>query len=169
MNRVIISLLSIIIVSCNSIALTENRTSLRAQLIYSSQQCNRSERSHSAILISDDQRYNLIFKRLNRHIIGSSEVVPPLIDFSKYIVLLLELGQRNTAGYEIRLADEDISLIDGVVHLGIVKDRPDPRKMTAMVITSPCIMIKLQIADYSLIRILDQQNELFIEIAARKK
>jgi hypothetical protein len=118
----------------------------------------------AAAWVDNEEALSLVYKRVRKHIIGSGEMKAPQVDFSKDGLLLIETGQRPTSGYELDITDEKVLVNKGTAIVKIYRGEPERESILAQVITSPCIMIKLPLGNYSLISIRDQNNEIYAEV-----
>ena len=65
----------------------------------------------------------------------------PEIDFNKYIVVAIFLGERNTGGYSAEVSSISLDKNDLVVH--VKENRPDPDKNHVTAICQPFCFIKI--------------------------
>ena len=156
--------LCLIIIACQHMGSGDNYKNESVEVVYKSHQCNRSDIEPAAAWLDNEEALSLVYKRVRKHIIGSGEMKAPQVDFSKDGLLLIEAGQRPTSGYELDIADEKILMSKGTAIVKIYRREPEGGSMLAQVITSPCIMIKLPLGNYSLISIRDQNNEIYTEV-----
>ena len=156
--------LCLIIIACQHMGSGDNYKNVLAEVVYKSHQCNRSDMEPAAAWLDNEEELSLVYKRVRKHIIGSGGMKAPQVDFSKDGLLLVEMGQRPTSGYELDIADEKVLVNKGTVIIKIYRREPERESMLAQVITSPCIMIKLPLGNYSLISIRDQNNEIYTEV-----
>lgn len=66
-------------------------------------------------------------------------------------LLLVSLGQKNTGGFGVALAQQQAEIRDEVVMLPLEIQQPAPDAMTTMQLTNPCLVIALRGADYDLV------------------
>ncbi len=83
----------------------------------------------------------------------------PVVDFSRAGVLLVAMGTRSSAGYVLRLAEPDARLADGVLTLQVDWQEPAPGYAQAQVLSSPCLLLRVPVAAFSRIRVLDRQGQ----------
>lgn len=124
---------------------------LRADQIYADAHCGREATGESAHWIADNEDYRRLYRRLD----PDAERAPPPVRFSESIVVLIEQGRQPTRGYGISLADPEVEL-DGRARLRLNWQTPPPDALSAQVISSPCVLVRLPRADYSSVVILDQ-------------
>ncbi|MBI5056425.1 MAG: protease complex subunit PrcB family protein [Nitrospirae bacterium] len=157
-------LLALLLTGCFHHVMSSQGMTINASGIYSSSICNTFESAPAATLISDAEAYSRIYGRLRKHIIGIENDKAPEVDFTAENILLVEMGQRSTAGYEIRLAENTVSVSNAIADVKISWIEPREGHVTAQVITSPCVMIKLPKGNYSHVRISDRNNKVRVEL-----
>ncbi len=94
-------------------------------------------------------------------------VVLPNIDFEKYGVLFLEMGQRPTGGYTIDFSPSLSRVIDKQAIIKISWNMPQEGLLLTQAVTSPFILIKVDRANITSIIVVDQNEKLLFEIAIR--
>ena len=130
--------------------------------IYKNVECGRRSTASQATWIDDSAELESTLVRLNRNQLSAQ--TPPEVDFENYGVLLVELGQRPTAGYQLSLASPRMVMDkgDGVVTLAVQEPTGG---MVAQVITSPCILVSVPRADYRMVRALSVDQQLKLQAA----
>jgi protease stability complex PrcB-like protein len=103
--------------------------------------------------------YTKTIRKLNHHIISKTKMISP-IDFKLYGVVLIEMGQKPSAGFGLELIKEYVFIEKGRAILQIRWIEPSKDQDTASVLTSPYLLIKLPRGDYNAIDIIDQGNKL---------
>ena len=73
----------------------------------------------------------------------------PHPDFNKESVILLTIGQQNTAGHKIQLTGNQAHIKDDQLVLPISISKPEPGSNQAQVITSPCRIVVVPKSDFS--------------------
>jgi hypothetical protein len=79
----------------------------------------------------------------------------PAPDFEREAVLLVSMGQQRSAGYAVELARPVALVKDEVAGLQVNLRRPAPGAMTAQVLTSPCLVVKLPREGLAEVRVVD--------------
>lgn len=100
------------------------------------------------------------------HVLGMQLPEPPAVEFKHESVLLLAMGQRPTAGYQLALAQPSLRIDDGVAVVRVLWMEPAPSSAQAQVLTSPCAMLKLPRKGYERVRVVDQNGQARLEIPA---
>ncbi len=145
--------------------MTPTNKQLGVETLYASQQCGRNQTTPSATWIDNAQQLETSLKRIQGTILGGKPLSLPELDFQHDIALLIEMGQRPTLGYQISLAETDeLCITQGLAHLTLNWTQPSTDAMVAQMISSPCLLLKLERGNYRSIQILDRQNIIKIEV-----
>jgi len=70
----------------------------------------------------------------------------------------VDMGEKPTAGYHFALISQQLRIDNAIAQLDLAWLSPQPGGMTAQVITTPCIYLQLQKADYQQVIIRDSQG-----------
>lgn len=81
------------------------------------------------------------------------------LDFNARAVVEISLGQRDSAGYAVRLADTTALIERQVLRLRVRVEAPAPDAITAQVVTSPCLMVVVPRGDYRRVRVVDVDGQ----------
>jgi hypothetical protein len=139
-------------------------TSLSVSQLAGSAYCSHADTSSKAIWIDNNAEWIAISKTLNKHRLGAPAPAYEEIDFINYGVLAIFIGQKPTAGYSVALDNSEISLNNKIAELRLIITEPSRDHFTAQVITSPCILVKMPKAGYSVVRIVDKHNDFHHEL-----
>ena len=107
-----------------------------------------------------------IYAALNKRQLKDG-VVLPNIDFEKYGVLFLEMGQRPTGGYTIDFSPSLSRVIDKQAIIKISWNMPQEGLLLTQAVTSPFILLKIYRADITSIIVVDQNEKILFEIPVR--
>lgn len=91
----------------------------------------------------------------------------PAADFEGAAVLLVAVGQRPTAGYEVELAAPRAPVKDGVALVRVAVRAPPPGAMVAQVLTNPCLVVALPRAGLGEVKVADAAGALLGEVALK--
>lgn len=139
--------------------------SLKIETLYKSTQCGPSVQTQ---WIADQSLFEKLFQGTRQQMISPGLPAPTSsIDFSKYGVLLVSMGQQRTGGYSVELAREEMQLSDGVVQISVHWREPAPDMMLTQALTHPCIFLKVAQGDYDVVRVVDQENRVHAEITVK--
>jgi len=124
---------------------------LPIEKIVAAQQCNISGPS-SARWISDKTQLVATFKQMRSHIINSRTSVPE-IDFSQYGILLISMGMQRSGGYGLDTSKSPLKISGDTATLILKWRKPAKGMITTQMLTNPCLLLKLQKAQYKKIRV----------------
>ncbi len=129
------------------------------ETLYAGQQCGRSQAKPSVTWIDNAQQLKTSIKQIQRTLSGGKPIPLSELDFQHEIVLLVEMGQRPTLGYQIALPESNnLRSTQSQLHLTLNWIQPPADAMVAQMISSPCLLLKLKRGNYTSIQILDKQG-----------
>ena len=111
------------------------------QQIYSSAYCDPAIRSNRATQISTPRAYADFWSRLSAGRLAPLEM--PSVNFNLHRVIAVEIGQRSSAGYSIELESYSHGTRDAPMRLQLVERKPPSDSLTAQVLTSPCLLLQI--------------------------
>jgi hypothetical protein len=85
------------------------------------------------------------------------------LDPQRDTLLLAEMGQKPTAGYGLQLAEMPARLVGTTLEIPFRWSEPAPGAITAQVLTSPCVLLRVDADDARSVRIVDEQGQLLLE------
>ena len=139
-------LFALLLVSCRS----GDTSTRQLTVLYKSQQCPLVEsNANMRILRSGEELENFLSRAAG---LGANLEIPQ-VNFPRETALVVSLGQKPTAGYNIGLAGGKVELKDGELRIDITQSRPG--EMAAQVLTSPCLVLKFDSAGVTAARRLD--------------
>jgi hypothetical protein len=77
------------------------------------------------------------------------------VDFGRDGAVLVAMGRRPTAGYEIALASPRAEVKDGVATIAVRFEEPPQGAVLAQVVTSPCLLVVLPREGLREVRVVD--------------
>lgn len=83
----------------------------------------------------------------------------PAVDFSRSYLLLIAMGTRPSAGYQLTLSEPQAGVYDDKLLLPVAFKQPEPGMMQAAVMTSPCLIVSLKKGQYRQVAV-QTENEL---------
>ena len=107
--------------------------------VMQSSQCNNFEKE---IMVVEDQ--SLLIQLTAKENIINSQVVNAQYDVERYHYIFVGAGRKPSAGYRYKLLDEQALLNERQIILPVVLVEPAPNVLTAQVITSPCILLRME-------------------------
>lgn len=139
-------------------------TDLSADVITVSRHCFPAPKAWTATWIRSPDAFRRMLSKCSATFIGETHREPRLVDFQRFGVLALEMGEQHTAGYgfdrnAIRAFVENKTAV-----VELVVNRPAPGAKAATMMTSPCILIRLPVDAYRHIRIQDQTEQVLTRI-----
>lgn len=131
-------------------------TPLAATVLATGQQCLPAAEGWHATWISSSEGLREMMSRTRSNRIGSESDNLPAVDFKRFGVLVVEMGQRPSAGYRFDTRGVTAQAVDGIATLQITHIKPAPDAMTAQVMTSPWVLIQLPLEEFIEIHVVDQ-------------
>lgn len=137
---------------------TPSTQPVTVKALYRSTQCGADHPEARAIYLPDAAPFKGAVEKL-RHARGGAAIKMPPVDFARNEALLVQMGQRPTAGYGL-WPEQPVARLRGEV-LEVVLDwqSPPPGAMVAQVLTSPCMLIAIPRTGYKTIRVLDAAGQ----------
>lgn len=120
--------------------------------------CSGAPRVPKAMWIDSRQALNLQWKRMLSHRIGEGKPPTPQVEWDTHGILLVHMGQKTTGGYRLELAHPHGRLQAGSALVTINWIEPPAGAIAAQMITSPCLMLKIQRGEYRSVEIVDQSG-----------
>ena len=136
---------------------------IQAEQLYAGSQCGDGNAA-AAVWIRNQEQLKLVYQSLQKGKIGGPTYKLPPIDFKKAGGLLINMGQKRTGGYGVKLLDAPVTIIDKLATVQVHWLEPTPGGIQIQVLTSPCVLIKLPLNDYVHIKVIDQTNALKTEV-----
>ena len=138
--------------------------SVSAVLLYSGVSGVRTMKDASALWITNRKALEDVFSALSRRQIEDGDVLLD-IDFDRYGVLYLEMGQKPTGGYSIDFIPSLSRVIDKQAFINISWNTPGEGVFLTQAVTSPFILIKICRADITSIVVVDQDEQPLFELS----
>jgi hypothetical protein len=118
-----------------------------------------SQKSATATWISDAEALQHVFTAINRYQLGNDDNVAPDINWRRYGVLFIEMGQKPTGGYSIGFTPSLSRVVDKQAFIRISWNTPEEGVLLTQAVTSPFMLLKICHTDITSIVVLNQ-NEL---------
>lgn len=80
------------------------------------------------------------------------------VDFSRFAVLRMAMGEKPTGGYDLDLAQTAASVTDGTLVIRIDWIEPAPGAMVPQMITAPCLLVRVPRNGYGRVAVVDQHG-----------
>lgn len=166
-GRVIVGVATALAVACHGEPYSgKQRSALPVKALYKSLQCGRSDSSPSVEVISNAEQMEQIYRKLGQ-VLGGQPIELPAISYGKEVAMLVEMGQRPTAGYGLVLDGSTATLRGGIAEVHVIWLEPSEGAVVAQLITSPCLLIALPRDSYESVRIVDQDEQVRLRAAIR--
>ena len=135
----------------------------RAELMLKGTYGIRTDEEPAATWIKDQETLGTLYQKLNAgH--GGKGTTAPQIDFKKFGVLFLEMGQKPSGGYAINFDPSKTQVDNDKLVLHIRWDVPAQGMTVTQAITSPFILLKISKTDISSILVMDHNNRTRFEV-----
>ena len=140
-------------------------TILPVEVLTTGQQCPPAPESWTATWIASPDQLRKMISRCHVNRFGFSSKALPVVDFDRFGVLVVEMGQQRSAGYGFDTADVTASMENVTATVRLVCRRPAPGSLTAQMLTNPWIMIRLPAGPFRNIRVVDQNARFLAQLA----
>ncbi|NNG13111.1 MAG: protease complex subunit PrcB family protein [Halobacteria archaeon] len=163
-NRVNILLLAVMLLAgCNNVANKESPAEIvNARTIHRSMLCNGLQAAPLLRWITAEGVYFEMYPLVVSDHSDGRHASPPGVNFSEDAVLLISMGQRRTAGYNLELSRDPPLLRDGELTVPIVWTVPAEGLFVAQVITHPCFILTLPRRDIRSVTVMDQSGSVLL-------
>ncbi len=133
------------------------------RVLFSSAHCAASAAKPSLSVLSSQRQWDESMMQLSKISGHTDDTIR--VSFTNEVVVQVNMGQKPTGGYSLKLAQEEAALDDGWVNIQLQWKQPAQGMMLTQALTSPCVMLALPRHDYQGIRVLDQTGKLRLETA----
>lgn len=135
-------------------------SNLRGDIMFASMLCNTPGKSVSARLVKDQASLEAFYEQLQSNTLGARHPVPKM-DYSKETILIVEMGQQSTGGYQLSFdSRQPIMVHADHIAATVTWIEPEAGAITTQMLTSPCVLIRLPAGDYPALKIYDQSGKL---------
>lgn len=136
---------------------------LPLRVLFSSTNCTATEQAPSLSVLSSQRQWQESMTQLGKISGHTAEDIN--VVFANEQVLQINMGQKTTGGYSLKLIEGESSIQHGWVQIHLQWNKPAAGMMVTMALTSPCVMLALPRYDYQGIRVFDQAGQLRLEKA----
>ena len=140
------------------------KTALPVEVLKIGRQCLPAPKSWTATWIASPDQLRGMISRCHANRFGSLSKAMPSVDFARFGVLFVEMGQQRSAGYGFDTKGVSASVDNQTAIVKLECRRPPPGAITAQMLTSPWIMIRLPAGSYGNIRVVDQNSRFLARI-----
>lgn len=131
-----------------------------ADTVYLGLHCGPRDSSPAVSWIGNETDYTALHQRLDGH---AMERVGdfPAVDFDQRGVVVVELGRRPTTGYSLSLKTPQVAIdADGTATLEVEVREPAADRVTAPMLTHPCLVASLPRESLDRLRVVDGSGKL---------
>jgi len=120
-----------------------------------------------AIWISNEKQWHDILASIpEEHLEILPQPVPdPEVDFKKYGVLLIRLGEKPNSGYRLALAADKAEIKKREAKIQVLISEPEPDGIYMQAIVYPHLVIKIGKGDFDNIAVIDQNGEVKLRLS----
>ena len=140
------------------------KTALSVEVLISGRQCLPAPKSWAATWMASPNQLRGMLSRCHANRFGFFSKAVPSVDFERFGVLVVEMGQQPSAGYGFNTKDVSAYVEGQTANVRLACRRPPPGAITAQMVTSPWIMIRLPAGSFRNIRVVDQNSRILARI-----
>ena len=124
-------------------------------------------KSMDAIWISNEKQWHDFLASIPA---GNLEILPqpipdPEVDFTKYGVLLIRLGEKPNGGYRLALAADKAGIENREAKIQVLISEPEPDGIYTQAIVYPHLVIEMEKWDFDSIAVIDQNGEVKLRLS----
>ena len=142
--------------------------SVAAMVLTSGSQCQQAPATWRATWINSQNDLHQFTARCHANRIGGVAADLKAIDFSRFGLMAVEMGQQPTAGYGVQLETQTVSIRNRTAEVVLVCQRPASGTITAQVLTSPWMVIQLERGAYQRIDVKDQNGRMLTRLSVQE-
>jgi hypothetical protein len=137
---------------------------LPVEVIAEGKQCLPASETWTATWIASRNQLDGFVSRCRSHRLGF-HTTSMNVDFDRYRVMALEMGQRLSAGYGFHTRRVAAFLQGNTAVVSVSCHEPGFGGVPAQVLTSPWILIRLPMGSYRTVRVVDQNGRQLVNMA----
>jgi hypothetical protein len=146
-----------------------SRASVALTLLHGVQRGIGESQSMEAIWISDEEQWNNLIASIPAE---SLEIMPepvpaPDIDFTKYGVLLIRLGEKPNGGYGLTLTADKAAIKNREARIPVRLSEPEEGYMYTQAIVYPHLIIKMEKGAFDGIAVIDQNGSVKLRLSVK--
>lgn len=126
------------------------------ETISKSTQCSFYKKEGKAIWLDNEESLTAEWEKISAQGLALSKTKAPEVDFTREGIVAVFMGQRASAGYHLTMEPQTPIVAEGIASLNLHYISPPEGAMSAQVMTSPCLLLKLEKGAFRKIRIVDQ-------------
>ncbi len=136
----------------------ETMATIKIESIYSGISGPDFGRTPGASWIADEKSLEALAAKFGRPVPDAIKKASSTTHFEQEGLLLIWMGQKPTGGYALNLKQNTAHALGDVAFLTLQWTQPDPGDMVIQMMTEPFLILRLEKANYRIIRILDQDG-----------
>ena len=140
-----------------------DKVAMEADLLYTGGQCV-GDRQPSARWIDSPEDLDVV--RSEQKTSDGQAIDALRIDFEADALVWVDMGEKSTAGYRLGLHVNNIVIEGETARVTLSWMEPPPGSLTAQIITHPCALIRLPRGNYSVVELVDQNQQLRFKLQA---
>jgi hypothetical protein len=130
-------------------------TTVAVEVVHRAGLCPGASSSPKAVWIDSQEKLERYWARMHSHRIGTDKPPIPKNDWDAHGLILVLMGEKPSGGYGLELLRPQAVLKDGIVYLGVKWKEPPADALVAMMITSPCLLVKIETGPFQSVIIVD--------------
>ncbi len=124
---------------------------VEVSVLYAGMQCGREDPDARASWASNTIELQHLYDKFPQEAM-------PSINFDRERVVLMEMGLRPTLGYRLALVSPKARIEQGNAEVLLEWIAPDRNMMVGQMLTSPCLLLKLERGPYQQVQLSDQSG-----------
>jgi hypothetical protein len=167
LNKNMILIFCFLLLACGSLPSQQGTHAKQADwiaVIASGVMSPHIDQKSNATWIASSEDFKNVLSGFEKLQMSDKKMPLPNIDFSKFGVIFVAMGQKPTGGYSLSFDASLSSQAGNKATIGIRFNRPDQGAVLTQAITSPYIMLKLSKECCSKVIIIDEEKEILFEI-----
>jgi hypothetical protein len=140
-------------------AVTTQGDEVSVELVFNSGLCGRAAREAALTRLDATTLADFVARLASHGVRFDAAALDPQRD----AILLVEMGQKPTAGYGLRLSEMPARRVGTTLEIPFRWSEPAPGAITAQVVTSPCVLLRVDAGDARSVRIVDEQGQVLLE------
>ena len=123
--------------------------------------------SMEAVWVSDEKQWNNLIASIpaERLELFPEPVAAPDVDFTKYGVLLIRMGEKPNGGYGLTLTADEAKIENREARIPVRLSEPEPGYMYTQAIVYPHLVIKMEKGAFDGIAVIDQKGSVMLRLS----
>jgi predicted small secreted protein len=134
-------------------------TTVAIETVHAGSVCSGAPRVAQALWIDSHQDLKRHWQRMLSHRLGAGKPSIPQVEWGTHGIVVVHMGQKTTGGYRLELAKPQGRLQAAGAMVSVNWVEPPAGAIAAQMITSPCLLFKIQRGHYHSVVIVDQSGQ----------